>query len=95
MKTRLTLLALAAALAVGLAAPAQAGPSPEALLAQYQPVTVLDAGELFAPTSVEGFLADANMMLQGPGGSFETADPSPAQLPVHGDGWRLDHRGRD
>jgi hypothetical protein len=92
MRKRLTLLTALAAFACAFAAPAQAETSPEALLAQYQPVTVLDQGELFAPTSVDDFLADATLKRQGAGGAFETVEPLPAGLPVHGEGWRLDHR---
>jgi hypothetical protein len=91
MRTRAMLFAGVAALAAALAAPAWAERSPEALLAQYQPVVVLDQGELFAPTAVDDFLADATMK-SGADGSFETVELPPPGLPVHGDGWRLDHR---
>ena len=93
MKARLTVLAVLATLATVAASPASADDlSPDALLARYQPVTVLDAGELFAPTSVDDFLADATLKLRAPDGSYqEAAMPAPG-LPVHGEGWRLDHR---
>lgn len=92
MKLRVALLALLATLAAG-AAPAGADDlSPQALLEQYQPVTVLSQGELFAPTSVEDFLADASLQRRSEDGSFQPAEMPAAGLPVHGEGWRLDHR---
>jgi hypothetical protein len=92
MKIRLTALAALAALVL-FAAPAQAGDlSPDELLARYQPITVLDRTDAFAPTTVEDFLADADLQ-QLVGGSFTTVDMPQPGLPVHGDDWRLDHRG--
>jgi hypothetical protein len=94
MKIRLTVLAALAALVAVLAAPAHAVElSPDELLAQYQPVTVFDATEAFTPTSVDDFLADADLQLRGDDGVYHAADIPPAGLPVHGNGWRLDHRG--
>ena len=93
MKTRLTVLTLLAALSATFAGPARADDvSPEALLTRYQPVTVLSQGELFAPTSVDDFLADATLELRADDGSFQNAELPEPGLPVHGDGWRLDHR---
>jgi len=93
MKLGIASLVAALAVAAVAAAPATADDlSPEALLAQYQPVTVLSQGELFAPTSVDDFLADATLELRAEDGSFQTAEMPSAGLPVHGDGWRLDHR---
>ena len=64
MKVRITTLVLIAAVAAVAAAPAEAdGLSPHDLLAQYQPITVLSQGELFAPTAVSDFLADATAQL--------------------------------
>ena len=93
MKTRPAVLALLVAAVVASAAPARADDlSPEALLARYQPVTVLSQGELFAPTSVDDFLADASLKRSVEGGSFQPAEMPEPGLPVHGEGWRLDHR---
>jgi hypothetical protein len=93
MKVGIGLLAVAALLASVAAAPAAAEDlSPEALLAQYQPMTVLSQGELFAPTTVEDFLADASLLRQADDGSFQPAEMPEAGLPVYGNGWRLDHR---
>ncbi len=89
----LFLALVVAAMAVVLAAPAHAELSPDELLAQYQPVTVLDVFEQFAPSSVEGFLADADLELRGSDGSYEPVAVPPAGLPTSGDGWRLNHRG--
>lgn len=95
MKTRpICIAVLAAAIAAALAAPAHAGkPSPSELLARYQPVTVLDRTEAFAPSSVEEFLADADLERRREDGSYDVVAGSPRWLPVHGDGWRLNHRG--
>lgn len=94
MKTRLVILAALVAVAAAFAAPASADElSPDELLAQYQPVTVLDRTEAFTPTSVDDFLADSDLQQLQQSGLFETADVSPSGLPVRGDGWRLDHRG--
>jgi hypothetical protein len=94
VRTRLTVLAVLAAVAVALAAPARAEElSPDGLLARFQPVTVFDATEAFAPTSVEDFLADADLRLLGEDGRYQAVEVPPPGLPVHGEGWRLDHRG--
>jgi len=53
----LTSLVLALAAFAAVATPASADElSPDKLLGLYQPVTVLAAGEMFRPTSVEDFL---------------------------------------
>lgn len=93
MKTRVTILALIATVAALVAAPARAdGLAPADLLARYQPITVLSQGELFAPSAVEDFLADATLQRRAADGSYEPAAMPEPGLPVHGDGWRLDHR---
>jgi hypothetical protein len=93
MRSRIAALALGAALAAVAAAPVAAEElSPEALLERFQPVVVLSQGELFAPTSVDDFLADATLERRDADGSFEAAELPLAGLPVHGEGWRLDHR---
>ena len=60
---RILALAAVAALAVVAAAAAPAaradGLSPDELLQQYQPVTLLDRFERFQPTRVDEFLAKA------------------------------------
>jgi hypothetical protein len=89
-----SVMALAAAIAAALAGSAQAhGRSPAELLARYQPVVVLDRTEAFAPSSVEGFLADADLERKGPAGSYVPVASSPSWLPIHGEGWRLNHHG--
>ena len=93
MKTRVTTLLLIAAIGAIAAGSARAdGPSPDELLAEYQPVTVLDASELFAPTAIDDFLADATLTLRAGDGTYQPAEMPEPGLPVHGDGWRLDHR---
>ena len=82
------LLSVGAA-AVGTARAAEL--SPDELLARYQPITVFDASERFAPTSVDGFVAGSDLQRAGPGG-HTTVEVPPPGLPVHGDGWRLDRR---
>jgi hypothetical protein len=65
--------------------------TPSALLARYQPVTVLHQAEPFAPVAVEGFLADAELQARGAGG-WTTISPRPATLPATSPPeWRLDH----
>jgi hypothetical protein len=65
--------------------------APSALLARYQPVTVLHPAEPFSPVAVEGFLADAELQALTPAG-WETK-PKPATLPATTAAtWRLDHR---
>lgn len=96
MRTRLITLAalVAVAATASFVAPAAADDrlSPTELLAMYQPVTVFDQSEAFRPTSVDDFLADADLQ-HAENGWFVPAELPPAGLPVHGDGWRLDHRG--
>ena len=93
IKTRIAALAAALlSLGAAAAAPAQAGElSPDELLARYQPITVFDASERFAPTSVDGFVVGSDLQLAGAGG-YATVEVPPPGLPVHGDGWRLDRR---
>jgi hypothetical protein len=94
MKKALIVLAGLVVLVTGFAAPAHPqGLSPDELLARYQPVTVFDATEVFTPTSVDDFLADAELQRLGDDGLYHAAELLPPGLPVHGDGWRLDHRG--
>jgi hypothetical protein len=65
--------------------------APSALLARYQPVTVLHPAEPFAPVAVEGFLADSELQALTPAG-WETR-PKPATLPAtSATAWRLNHR---
>ena len=93
MKAPLVALAVTALVAAIAVSPAAAdGLSPDELLSRYQPVTVLSQGELFAPTSVDDFLADATLQRESGPGSFQPVGMPSAGLPVHGDGWRLDHR---
>jgi hypothetical protein len=94
LRTRLV-AAVAAAFAITAAAatPARADElSPDELLARYQPVLILDRFERFAPVSVDGFLAGSDLKQLNTGGTYDTVDIPPPGLPVHGDGWRLDHR---
>jgi hypothetical protein len=93
MKAPWILVAAFVAAAAASAAPAWAdGLSPDELLARYQPITVLDLSEAFQPTSVGDFLADAALQRLDAEGVYHVAEAPPAGLPVHGDGWRLDHR---
>ncbi len=93
MRTRVALAvaltALLAALAAGSAHAAEL--SPDDLLALYQPVTVLDAREPFAPIPVDAFIADADLERLGESG-YQAVDMPPPGLPVDGTGWRLNHR---
>ena len=94
MTTRTFVAAAVTALAATFSSPAlAAGNSPEDLLAQYQPVTVLDRFERFAPTTVDAFVAGSNLLQRDAGGVFQPAEMPDAGLPVHGEGWRLDRAG--
>jgi hypothetical protein len=89
--TRRLLALLAAASASAFGQPEEL--SPAELLARYQPITVLDATERFRPTSVEEFLADADLQRLDDDGTYQAVELSPAGLPVSAEPWRLDHRG--
>ena len=95
MKAAVALLAAA----VMLVAPAVARAddnelSPAQLLAQYQPVTVLDGREWFRPTAVEPFIRGSVLEQQTEGGwTVVDASPDPDRLPVHDDALRLNVPG--
>jgi hypothetical protein len=96
MKTRLAcaLAALAAAAAVLglLAAPGHAATPAPRLLAMYQPVTEFDPLEHFLPTSVQSFIADADLeqMTAPSTWTIVDAEPESGSLPGPGSGvWRL------
>ena len=54
------------------------------LLQLYQPVTVMDGAELFAPTTVESFVGDADLETQTAPGVWQVVDatPSAGRLPA-------------
>jgi len=88
------LVAVVATLLAGFASPADAKRlSPRKLLDLYQPVTVLDAQEAFAPSDIEGFIANSDLQRRGEDGTFTTVESPASRLPVEDDGWRLDFRG--
>jgi hypothetical protein len=94
MKSRMLVAAAAFAVTAILAPSAvAAGNSPDDLLERYQPVTVLDRFERFAPTTVDGFVAGSSLLRLAESGAYEPVESSAAGLPVHGDGWRLDRNG--
>ena len=95
MKARMLVAAAVSAVASILAPAAlAAGNSPDDLLAQYQPVIVLDRFERFGPTTVDGFVGGSSLhRLDDAAGVFQPAELPEAGLPVHGDGWRLDRAG--
>ena len=88
MGRRLNLGLTAGAVIAGVvalsAASASAARSGQVLLRRYQPVTVLDKRELFAPTTVGSFVADANLETQTAPGvwSLVSSQPTPATLPT-------------
>jgi hypothetical protein len=85
-------LAMTAGCLAALSGPAEAATSSK-LLARYQPVTMLDPLEQFAPTTVDSFVADSTLQVQTAPGvwSLVNANPSLADLPVGGTaGYRLD-----
>ena len=81
---------LVAALASAPVAGAQPGgqPSPGALLARHVPILVLHPAEPVRPSSVDGFLADADVQRRA-GTAWETV---PGPLPLGGPEVRLDQR---
>jgi Vacuolar protein sorting-associated protein 62 len=88
--SRVLLAAVVAAFVVVPAAggaPAQA-PGLGTLLARHIPILVLHPAERFAPTTVDGFLADADLQRLTPAG-WENV---PETLPVGGRDHRLDQR---
>ena len=64
---------------------AEAATWPKQLLKRYQPITVLDPQEQFAPTSVNGFVNDSVLEVQTAPGMWQLADanPSVSSLPLH------------
>jgi hypothetical protein len=72
------LLASLCAALVGSVAPAVAATGDQrALLLRYQPVTVLDVNESFAPTTVDSFAADANLETQTAPNTWMLVNSSP------------------
>jgi hypothetical protein len=97
------LLAAAVCLVLLIVTPAQAGASPDQLLARYQPVAVLDPVEPFQPVAVNGFLAAARLEQRSPSGTWIDSglptSPLPTMDPIGCTGtassacWRLDLPG--
>jgi len=89
---RRAVVAVAVSLAVtGVAsrAPEARGATPAQLLARHAPVLVLHPDERFLPVPVDGFLADSDLQVRGPDGTWQA---STASLPQAGPASRLDHR---
>ena len=88
MRSRARWILVATAVLAALAAVPEAASAStshdSALLARYQPVTVLDPLEVFAPTPVGSFIADANLETQTAPNTWALVDatPSPARLPT-------------
>ncbi|MDX6548693.1 MAG: hypothetical protein QOG33_2243 [Gaiellales bacterium] len=85
-------LAMAAGCLAAMAGPAEAATSSQ-LLARYQPVTMLDPLEQFAPTTVNSFVGDSTLQVQTAPGVWSVVDanPSVTDLPVGGTAtYRLD-----
>ena len=81
-------LAVASFLAAVCATEASAT-TPLELLVRHAPLLVLHRYEPFSPTSVEGFIADSDLLVQAPDGSWQ---PSPLPLGRSGAASRLDQR---
>jgi hypothetical protein len=81
------LLALLAVAPTGAAEPS-AAPSLATLLGRHTPVLVLHPAETFRPVSVDGFLADSDLLRRVPGGWEKVDGP----LPTGGPDYRLDQR---
>lgn len=84
----LTPLVVGLALVAGAGARPSAVPTPAALLARHVPILVLHPAEQVAPTSVDGFLEDADLERRGTAGW----EPVPGPLPAGGADLRLDQR---
>jgi hypothetical protein len=76
-------------LAAATGASPGAQPSPATLLARHVPVLVLHPAEAIRPTSVDGFLADADLQRRTGSGWVRADGP----LPAGGADERLDQRG--
>jgi len=79
------------ALSTGAAARPSSAPTPVALLARHVPILVLHPSEQIAPTTVDGFLRDAELERRA-GSAWE---PAPGPLPAGGADTRLDQRACD
>ncbi len=95
--TRLKVVtALTAALAclAAVSSPAEAATSKQ-LLHRYQPVTVLDPLEQFAPTTMNTFVADSTLQQETAPDVWSVVNPDPtlADLPTTGGSFRLDQSG--
>lgn len=83
LTTRRLLLATLGFAALVLTPGAAAGDPAANLLTKYQPVTVFHPREAFRPTTVESFVADANLEAATGPGTWVLVDPAPtpAKLP--------------
>ena len=61
---------------VAFAAPEARGSTPAQLLARHAPVIVLHPDERFAPVPVDGFLADSDLQVRGPDGTWQASTAS-------------------
>ena len=79
MATRVVIAGAMLAIAVGISRPAAAhAGGTQRLLERYQPVTVLDATEQFAPTGVATFVSDAALETQTAPGVWSVVDATPS-----------------
>jgi hypothetical protein len=78
---RLALLGCTAVATLGLAPAAGAARSPQALLARFQPVLVLERTELYRPAPVGPFVAGSDLQQRDPGGAWTSVGPA-GVLPV-------------
>ena len=74
---------------VASAAPEARDSTPTQLLNRYAPVLVLHPDERFVPVPVDGFLADSDLLVPAPDGTWQA---STALLPQAGPASRLDQR---
>ena len=83
MATRVVIAGAMLAIAVGISRPAAAhAGGTQRLLERYQPVTVLDATEQFAPTGVASFVSDAALETQTAPGVWSVVDATPSLRPA-------------
>jgi hypothetical protein len=90
MRRALAAVALGLLLAgVASAAPKAPASTPAQLLARHAPVLVLHPGERLSPVPADGFLADSDLQVRAPDGTWNV---STTPLPQAGPAARLDQR---
>ena len=77
-KRAVAIVVVASACVFAVCRPAAAQASDASLLQVYQPVTVMDGAEQFAPTTVESFVGDSDLETQTAPGVWQVVDATPS-----------------